>query len=273
LLRGRNAEWAERAVREAASLPSGEAVAQKVVDVVAADVPELLRRVDGRVVQTAAGPATLALAGAAVERFDPDWRDRLLAVVGDPSLALMLLMVGFYGLLFEFMSPGLVLPGVLGGVCLLLGLFGLQALPVDYAGLALVLLGMGFFVAEAFVPSYGTLGIGGVVAFVFGAVMLIDTSTPGWGVAPALVWTLALVSLAFVVALAAMLARVRRRATATGAATMVGAVGEVVEAAGLDGWAKVRGEHWRVRGAHALRTGEQVRVARVDGLVLEVEGA
>jgi membrane-bound serine protease (ClpP class) len=273
LLRGRNAEWAERAVREAASLPSGEAAALKVVDVVAADVPELLRRVDGRVVQTAAGPVTLALAGAAVERFDPDWRDRLLAVVGDPSLALLLLMVGFYGLLFEFMSPGLVLPGVLGGVCLLLGLFGLQALPVDYAGLALVLLGMSFFVAEAFVPSYGTLGIGGVVAFVFGAVMLVDTDSPGWGVAPALVWTLALVSLAFVVALAAMVRRVRRRAPAIGPAAMVGAVGEVVEAAGLEGWAKVDGEHWRVRGTRALHAGDEVRIARVDGLVLEVEGA
>ncbi len=273
LLRGRNAEWAERAVREAVSLPAGEALAQKVVDVVAADVPELLRHLDGRALQTVAGPVTLATAAAVVEPFDPDWRDRLLAVVGDPSLALLLMMVGFYGLLFEFMNPGLVLPGVVGGVCLLLGLFGLQTLPVSYAGLALVLLGMGFFAAEAFVPSYGTLGVGGAAAFTLGAVMLIDTDSPAFGVPRALVYTLAAVSVAFVLAMATLLARLRRRGAVSGMATVVGTIGEVVEASGLEGWATVQGEHWRVRGAAALHAGERVRVARVDGLTLEVEGA
>jgi len=276
LLRHRNAEWAERAVREAASLSSTEALSQQVVDVVAADVADLLRQLDRRTVLLGNGrTATLALAGARVETWDPGWRDRALGMVGDPSLALLLLLVGFYGLLFEFSSPGLVAPGVVGAVCLLLGLYGLQTLPIDGAGVALILLGMTFFAAEAFVPSHGALGIGGVVAFTFGALMLVDSDTPGVGVSRPLIAALALVSLAFVCALATLAARVRRRPPASGASTMVGIVGEVVEADGQDGWALLQGEHWRVRGERALRPGERVRVQRVDVLTLEVtaEGA
>ncbi|MEP6505456.1 MAG: nodulation protein NfeD [Betaproteobacteria bacterium] len=276
LLRQRNADWAERAVRDAASLSSTEAVSQHVADVMASDVPELLRQLDRRTLQLGDGrTATLALAGARVEAWDPDWRDRLLATVGDPSLALLLLLVGFYGLLFEFSSPGLIVPGVVGGVCLLLGLFGMQALPVNGIGVALILLGLGFFAAEAWVPSHGALGIGGVVAFTFGAVMLIDSDAPGFGVSRPLIAALALVSLAFVCTLATLAARIRRRPPASGATTMLGLVGEVVEASGLDGWALVAGEHWRVQGEQALRPGERVRVRRVDALTLGVtaEGA
>ena len=274
LLRGRNAEWAERAVREAVSLPASEALAQKVVDVVAADVPDLLHQLDGRVVRNSAGSKlVLVTTGAEVEKFEPDWRARLLAVIGEPSLALMLVMIGFYGLLFEFASPGFVLPGVVGAVCLLIGLFGLQTLPINYAGLALVLLGLTFFVAEAFVPSYGSLGLGGVVAFALGAVMLIDSDSPGFAVPRALIYTLALASLAIVVGVAMQAARTRRRPVVSGTSTLVGVVGEVMEASGVEGWARVHGEHWRVRGAQPLRLGEHVRVKRVDGLTLEVEGA
>jgi membrane-bound serine protease (ClpP class) len=276
LLRHRNADWAERAVRDAASLSSTEALSQHVVDVVASDVPNLLRQLDRRTLQLADGrSATLALAGARVEAWDPDWRDRLLATVGDPSLALLLLLVGFYGLLFEFASPGLVVPGVVGAVCLLLGLFGLQALPVNGIGVALILLGLGFFAAEAWVPSHGALGVGGVVAFTFGAVMLIDSDAPAFGVSRPLIAALALFSLAFVATLATLAARIRRRPPASGATTMVGLIGNVIEASGQDGWALVQGEHWRVQGEQALRPGERVRVQRVDALTLEVtvEGA
>jgi membrane-bound serine protease (ClpP class) len=277
LLRERNAQWAERAVREAVSLPSSEALAQKVIDIVATDVPDLLRQLDGRTVSLSAGSrVVLATAGAIVEAIDPDWRARVLAVIGDPSIALMLMVIGFYGLLFEFASPGYVLPGVVGGVCLLLGLFGLQTLPVNYAGLALVLLGLAFFVAEAFVPSYGSLGLGGVVAFTLGAVMLVDSDTPGLGVPRPLIVTLALLSLAFVFGVAMLAARTRKRPVVSGATTLIGAVGEVVEvvAAGSpEGWAQVRGEHWRVRGAAPLVPGARVRVIRADGLTLDVEGA
>jgi membrane-bound serine protease (ClpP class) len=274
LLRARNAEWAERAVREAVSLPSAEALAQHVVDVVAEDVPDLLRQLNGRTVHAGAavGP-TLATRGATVASYDPDWRDRLLSVISDPSLAMLLMLVGFYGLLFEFSNPGFVLPGVVGAVCLLLGLFGLQTLPVSGAGLALMVLGLGFFAAEAFVPSYGTLGLGGVAAFTLGAVMLIDSDAPGFGVPRSLIWTLAFVSLAFVVTLGSMALRVRRRPAASGARTMIGAVGEVMEADGPEGWAQVQGERWRVHGVRALSPGERVRVTRVSGLTLEVEGA
>ena len=274
LLRGRNAEWAERAVREAVSLPSGEALTQNVVDVVAADLPDLLRQLNARVLRTGVDASvTLTTNGASVETMEPDWRERLLAIVSEPSLALMLLMIGFYGLLFEFSNPGFLLPGVAGAVCLLLGLFGLQTLPVNYVGLALVMLGLGFFAAEVFVPSYGTLGTGGAVAFTLGAVMLIDSDAPALGVPLALIVALALTSLAFVLLVATLAARSRHRPVVSGSSTLVGTIGEVVEASGLEGWAQVHGERWQVRGAQPLHSGERVRVKRVDGLTLEVEGA
>ena len=276
VLRHRNAAWGERAVREAASLSSSEALAQQVVDVVANDVPDLLRQLDHRAVRLADGrTVTLALTGARVEAWDPSWRDRSLAVLGDPSLALLLMLVGFYGLLFEFSSPGMIAPGVVGAVCLLLALFGLQTLPVNGAGVALLLLGLAFFAAEAFVPSHGALGIGGVVAFTLGALMLIDSDATGLAVSRPLIALLALVSLAFVGLLVTLATRVRRRPPVSGPSTMVGLVGEVVEADGQDGWALLQGEHWRVRGEHALHAGERVRVDRVDTLTLGVsaEGA
>lgn len=274
LLRGRNADWAEQAVRDATSLSSGEALAQHVVDIVAVDVPDLLRQVDGRTVLVGPGRVTtLATAGAAVETWEPQWRDRVLAAIGDPSLALLLMLVGFYGLVFEFMSPGFILPGVVGAVCLLLGLFGLQTLPINGAGVALLLLGLGLLASEAFVPSYGTLGVGGIVAFALGALMLVDSDAAGFGVSRPLVAALAFVSLALVLGLSVMAARVRRRAVTGGLPAMIGLVGEVVEAHGNSGWARVQGEHWRVQGARALHAGELVCVKGVSGLVLEVEGA
>ena len=215
----------------------------------------------------------LATADAVLEPFVADWRVRLLAVIGEPSLALILMTLGIYGLMFEFSSPGYVLPGVAGAVCLLLGLFGLQTLPINYAGLALVLLGLAFFAAEAFVPSYGTLGLGGVAAFTFGAVMLIDSSASGFGVPRGLIYTLALSSLAFVLVVATLAARTRKRPLVSGAAVLVGQIGAVVEANGAEGWAQVRGEHWQVHSVQPLHAGDQVRVTRVNGLTLEVEGA
>jgi membrane-bound serine protease (ClpP class) len=274
LLRDRNAEWAERAVREAVSLPSSEALAQHVVDVVATDVPDLLRQLNGRVVHAGATPGpTLAVAGATLDPYEPNWRDHLLAAISDPSLAILLMLVGFYGLLFEFSNPGFVLPGVVGAVCLLLGLFGLQTLPVNGAGIALLLLGLGLFAAEVFIPSYGVLSIGGVIAFTLGAVMLIDSEAPGFGVPKSLVFTLAVITLGVVAVMATLMLRVRRRAPSSGTTTMIGIVGEIVEADGSQGWAQVQGERWRVRGARALAPGQRVRVLRVDGLTLEVEGA
>ncbi|HJV61476.1 MAG TPA: nodulation protein NfeD, partial [Albitalea sp.] len=221
-LRGRNADWAEKAVREAVSLSAAEAHQLKVVDLVAADANDLLRQLDGRDVRVEGAVVHLSTAHAPVLQFDQDWRSRLLSVIADPSLALILMMIGIYGLLYEFANPGFVLPGVIGGICLLLGLFALQMLPVNYAGLALILLGVGFFVAEAFVPSYGALGLGGVVAFVFGAVLLIDSDSPAFGVPRSLIALLTASSALFIIGVASLAARARRRPLANGAAALVG---------------------------------------------------
>lgn len=270
---GRNAAWAERAVREASSLSAEEALRQRVIDLIAADVPALLRQLDGRTVKVAEREVKLAVAGAPLAAFEPDWRGRALAILSDPSIALVLMMIGIYGLLFEFMSPGFVLPGVVGGVCLLLGLFGLQMLPVNYAGVALVALGVAFLVGEAFLPSFGSLGIGGVAALAFGALLLFDTDVPGFSVPRSLVLTLALVSAAFVFALAAMAAKARRRPVVTGGEALLGSAGELLEFAGGHGYAEIGGERWRVHAAAPLRSGQRVRVKRVEGLTLEVEEA
>lgn len=272
-LRGRNADWAERAVREAVSLSSAEAHKAKVIDLVAADLADLLRQVDGREIKLALGSVRLATVGAPVLEFDADWRTQLLSVITDPSLALILMLVGIYGLLFEFANPGFVLPGVVGGISLVLALFALQMMPVNYAGLALILLGVAFLVAEAFVPSFGALGLGGIVAFVLGAVMLIDTDQPEFAIPRWLIVLLGLVSAAFVLGVAGMAASARRRPLRnilSGSPALIGAAGELIEFSDGEGWAMIHGEHCRVRSAQALRAGGQVRVTRVEGGALEV---
>jgi len=269
-LRGRNAEWAERAVREAVSLSASEALQLKVVDLVASDVPDLLRQLDGRELRVNGGVQRLQTLGAPVQRFDPDWRSRLLSTITNPSLALLLMMVGIYGLVFEFASPGMVAPGVVGAICLLVALFALQMLPINYVGLALIVLGIGFLVAEAFVPSFGTLGLGGIVAFGFGCVMLIDSDSPGWGIPLPFVGTLAIASAAFILLVAGMAAKSRRRPVVTGAQTLLGAGGELLEFTGGQGWALVRGEHWKVNGPLQLRAGDRVRVLALREGKLEV---
>jgi membrane-bound serine protease (ClpP class) len=272
-LRNRDVAWAEQAVRESVSLPASDALSRRVIDLIAVDLNDLLRQLDGRELalgHSGAGSVRLATAQAAVVTLEPDWRGRLLAVISEPSLVLMLLMIGVYGLLFEFMNPGYVAPGVIGGVSLLLALWGLQMLPVNYAGLALILLGVAFFVAEAFVPSYGALGIGGIVAFAFGALLLIDNELPGFGIPWPLIGVLALASAAFVIGVASMAAKARRRPVVSGTPRMIGASGEVIEFGSGQGWATVEGERWQVRAAQPLHTGQRVRVTRVDGLTLQV---
>lgn len=272
-LRGRNVEWAEKAVREAVSLSANEALALHVIDVVADDLADLLRRLDGREARMPGGVVRLATSGAVVIEFEADWRTRLLAVIADPSLALILMMVGIYGLLFEFSNPGFVLPGVVGAICLLLALFALQMLPVNYAGLGLILLGIAFLVAEAFLPSFGVIGLGGIAAFVIGAVLLIDSELPGYGIPPGLIVALAATSAVFVIVVAGLAARSRRRPRAHGPATLLGAHGRLVEFSGGAGWALVQGEHWKACGASELEPGAAVRVVKVLGRTLEIAAA
>jgi membrane-bound serine protease (ClpP class) len=269
-LRHRNAEWAELAVRESVSLSAQEALQKRVINIVVQDVADLLMQVNGRDVEMDRGTVRLATQRAQLLAFDADWRSRLLSVITEPSLALILLMIGIYGLLFEFSSPGFVLPGVVGAICLTLALFGLQMLPVNYAGLALILLGVAFLVAEAFLPSFGVLGLGGIAAFAFGAVLLIDNDAPGFGVP---VWVVALssaVSALFIIVVAGMAAKARHRPVVSGVTTLVGTTGELVEFADGEGWAQIQGDYWRVTGTGDLYAGRRVRVSGVQGSALQV---
>ena len=267
-MRGRNVEWAERAVREAVSLTAEEALAQKVIDVIAADVPQLLEKVDGRKVAAGGAERTLQTKGAAIATWEPDARTRFLSIITDPTIAYVLMLLGIYAIIFELSNPGLVLPGVVGAICLIIGLYALHMLPVNYAGLALIALGLGLMVAEVFLPAYGSLGIGGVIAFVIGSVILIDV--PGYGVPYALIGGFALASAVFLVLVATVLLKSRTRPVVSGREELIGASGEVLEAAGQEGWARVHSETWRVRSRAPLMAGQRVRVTAMEGLMLDV---
>ena len=269
-LRGRNADWAERAVRESVSLSAAEALQQGVITLIARDVTDLLQQVDGREVRTPQGNVRLQTRHAAVMVFDADWRSRLLAVITEPSLALVLLVVGLCGLLFEFSNPGLVLPGVVGALCLLLALFGLQLLPLNDAGVMLIGLGLVFLVAEAYLPTFGVLGVGGVAAFAIGALLLVDERAPGFAVSPWGVGVLALGAAGFMLWVGGIAAKSRRRPPVVGVTTLVGATGELVEFADGEGWAQIQGDYWKVRGTEGLQSGRRVRVTRVQGAALQV---
>ena len=254
-LRGRNAEWAERAVREAESLSAEEALKQKVIDYVAADLPELLQKAEGRKVKLTAGEATLSLSAAAFVTVERTWKERLLAAIADPNIALILMMLGVYGLLFEFYTPGFGVAGIIGAICLLLALYALAMLPINATGALLVLLGITLMATEAFVPSFGAFGIGGIFAFVAGSLMLIDADVPGLQV-----------SLAFIVPLAAASALVLG-----GVEAMAGGTAEALEDFAKEGWVLAFGERWHARSASPLKSGERARIVAVDGLTLVVE--
>ena len=269
-LRGRNAEWAERAVREAVSLPAEEALKLKVIDLVAADLPDLLGKLDGRKLNVAGQERILRTKGVETTSIDPDWRSRFLALITDPSIAYILLLLGVYGLLFEFYNPGFVLPGVAGAICLLIALYALQLLPVNFAGVALLVLGIAFMIAEVFVPAYGSLGIGGIIAFVIGSVMMIDTDVPGFILPWPLIAGIAFASALFILVVVGMAMQARRRPVVSGSEEMIGASGEVIEDFAQEGWALIHSENWKVRSTVPLKRGQKVRVTAINGLVLEV---
>ncbi|MFC5473159.1 NfeD family protein [Paraherbaspirillum soli] len=270
-MRGRNVEWAERAVREAVSLSVDEALAQKVIDLSARDVPELLLKLNGRKVSTANGEHVLQTAGATIVTIEPDWRNRFLAVITNPSMALILMMIGIYGLIFEFSNPGFVLPGVVGAICLLLGLFALQMLPVNYAGLALILLGMGLLTAEVFLPTFGIIGVGGIIAFALGALILIDTDLPGFGIPLSLIVTLAAFTALFIFFISSLVLKARRRPVVSGQEALLGSAGIMLyDLQAGEGWARVHSEQWRVQSTVPLRKGQRVRVTARSGLTLSV---
>jgi membrane-bound serine protease (ClpP class) len=259
-LRGRNVEWAEKAVREAVSLPADEAVRIKVVDLVAQD----------RKVASQGGEVTLATADAETVEIAPDWRNRFLATITNPSVAYILMLIGIYGLLLEFYNPGALVPGVTGAVCLLLAMYAFQLLPVNYAGAGLILVGIGFIVAEIFVPSYGALGIGGAIAFVVGSVMLMDTDVPGFQIPWQIIAGVSVVSVLILVGIVAMALKARKRPVVSGGEELVGAVGEALADFDKSGWARIHSENWKVRTATPVRRGQKLRVSAVNGLELKV---
>jgi membrane-bound serine protease (ClpP class) len=269
-LRGRNADWAESAVRTAASLSANEALERNVIDVVAADIPELLRKIHGRRVKLADGERELATQGLSIERVEPDWRTRVLAVLTNPNIAYLLLLAGVYGLLLEGYSPGAILPGVVGAVCLLLGLYALQILPVNYAGLGLMALGVALIVAEAFAPSFGVLGLGGIAAFVVGSIILLDTRVPGFGVARALIGGFALTGALAFLATGMLVVRSRRTRVVTGIEQLLHETALALDDFEHTGLVQVRGEIWRAITIAPVRKGQLLRITRVTGLTLEV---
>jgi membrane-bound serine protease (ClpP class) len=270
-MRGRNAEWAEEAVRKASSIPASEAVRREVADLLADDLVTLLQQIDGRSVKTMAGTVTLSTDGAEVTRVDPDWRTRLLSVVTDPNVAYLLMLIGIYGLFFEMWNPGFLVPGVLGAICLVLALYAFQVLPVSFAGLGLLLLGIAFMIGEAFVPSFGVLGIGGVAAFVIGSIVLFDTDVADFRVAWELIAAVALLSAAFFIGVVTMALRSRRLAVVSGSEELVGALGEALETFRGAGRVRVHSEDWNASSNEAINTGDRVRVTGREGLTLLVE--
>ena len=271
-MRGRNIEWAEQSVRQAVSLSANEALKLKVIEVIARDVPDLLRQIDGRSVNVLGMERTLDIKDAHIVTLEPGWRSHLLTIIADPSIAYLLMLAGIFGLFFEFSNPGFVLPGVVGAISLLLAMFAFQMLPVNYAGLGLIMLGLAFMIAEVFMPSFGLVGIGGVIAFMIGSVMLIDTDVLGYGVPWFVIVPVGIASALFIFFVAGMALKARQRPVVSGREELIGSPGEVLEDFdGKDGWALVHGENWRIRSRQPLRRGQRIRVTRIDGLIFDVE--
>lgn len=267
---GRNADWAERAVREADSITSEEALKLNVIDLIASDIDDLMRQLDGRTVELADREIQLDTGDLSIVHREPDWRSELLAVITDPTIAYLLLLIGFYGLVLEGYHPGAIVPGVVGAISLLLALYALQMLPVNYAGLALIILGIILIVAETMAPSFGALGIGGIIALVIGSIILIDTDVPGFAVSRALIGAIALLSSALLLAIIGMAVRARHRPVVAGREHMVGTRGTAVEAFDTRGAVYIGGERWNATTESPLREGQRVEVIGMEGLTLRV---
>jgi len=269
-LHGRNADWAETAVREAASLSSRAALEQGVIDIVSPSLAKLLEAVDGRTVNLNDEAFTLETAGLETEELEPDWRSNFLAAITNPNVALILMMIGVYGLIFEFMNPGAIYPGTIGAICLITGLYALGTLPVNYAGLALIFLGFALMIAEAFAPSFGILGIGGAAAFVLGTAIMFEADAPGFEISWSIIATVTGASLLFTLIVLPMVIASQRRRVATGREEMLDSIAEVQDWSGHEGHVFVHGERWKAHSEAPLSPQDKVRVTAMDGLTLTV---
>ncbi|MGF1615542.1 MAG: nodulation protein NfeD [Gammaproteobacteria bacterium] len=270
-MRQRNAEWAEKAVREAASLSAEEALEQGVIDFMAADVTELLERLDGREVEVLGTRRALQTKTAELVIMEPDWRSELLSIITNPNVAYILMILGIYGLFFELSNPGGILPGVAGAICLLLALYAFQVLPVNYAGLGLILLGIAFMVGEVFMPSFGALGIGGAIAFVIGSLVLMETDVEGYALSLPLVIAVTVLSSAFFTMVMTLFVRQRKQPVVSGREEMVGAIGEALETFDARGHVRVHSERWEAKALRPVAKGQRVRVRALEDLIVTVE--
>jgi membrane-bound serine protease (ClpP class) len=269
-MRGRNAEWAEKSVREAASIPAQEALEHNVIDLIAANQTELLSKLNGLNINVLGRSITLHTEKAIVKHLAPDWRSELLSVITDPNIAYFLMLVGIYGLILEFYNPGAIVPGTIGGISLLLALYAFQMLPVNYAGIALIFLGIALMIGEAFAPGIGILGLGGVVAFVIGSVILIDTDAPDYGINIGLIAGLALSSAAFFILALGIMIKARRNPIVSGREELIGETGIALEDFEETGMVRMHSENWRAITNQALHKNDKVKVKNLDGLTLIV---
>ncbi|MBT8108153.1 MAG: nodulation protein NfeD [Gammaproteobacteria bacterium] len=270
---GRNADWAEKAVTEAATLTAEAALENNVIDLIAKDRAELLELIDGQAVEVVGETRTLATSGAPVEEFEANWRIRLLSVISNPEIVLLLGLIGLYGLMYEGWNPGAIVPGVVGAICLLLAAYALQVLPVNYAGLALIIVGIALMVAEAYAPSFGALGLGGIVALVFGAIIMFDSGVPGFGISYTFVIGLGLTFAVLLIWLLGSLLKMRRRGAVSGEGSIVGGVAVAMETFESAGKVWLEGEAWAARSQIPVTKDQKLVVTRLDGLTLDVEPA
>lgn len=270
-LRGRNADWAEAAVRQAESLSSREALEKNVIDFIAKDVEALLAAVNGHTVTLERREATINVDGASVRHIEPDWRNEFLALITDPNIAYILLMIGIYGLILEFYNPGLGIPGVTGIICLLLAFYALQMLPISYVGVALLIIGIALMITEAFAPSFGVFGIGGAVAFIVGSVLLMDSDLPGYQISLPVIAAFAVASIAIFVFSVGAALRARSRRVVSGRDAMIGATAIALGDFEGHGRVRVHGEIWQAESPVAVAQGDTLTVTGLDGLLLRVE--
>lgn len=271
---GRNAEWAERAVREAESLTASEALSKKVIDVIADDSAALADKLEGRVVIMGKDTKkTLSTKGAEIVRIEPGLRHDLLEIITHPNVALLLMSLGTYGLIYEFANPGALFPGIIGAICLLLGLYAMNILPVNYSALALIMLGIGLMTAEAFATTFGLLGISGAIAFIIGAVMLVESDMPGFGVDWWMIALMTTTSFAFLSLLLGLVVKSHRKPAKTGIEEILQAEGEIIGWSGRTGDVRLTGEVWKAISLddHILKSGDLVRIKSIEGLILTIE--
>lgn len=270
---GRNADWAEKAVTEAATLTANEALEMNVIDVIAVDQAELLQKLNGRELMVNNRSVTLDTEALLIEKIEPSWRIKFLSMISNPEILIILIMVGVYGLWFEGSNPGAVLPGVVGVICLLLAAYALQILPVNFAGLALMIVGIGLIIAEAFVPSFGALGIGGIAAFIFGAIMMFDSGIPGYGISITFVVSFAVIAGLLLLWMISYLVKLRRRGAVTGKESILGSTGTAMESFTGAGRVWLEGAPWAAVSKVPVEKDQRVAVTAINGLTLEVEPA